>query len=965
MANTHDAFISYSHQADGELATSIESGLERLAKPLLRLRAMDVFRDQTSLTASPALWPSIQEHLAGSKWFILLACPASAQSPWCAKEVTWWLENRGVDTLLIVLTDGELRWDPTASYVDWNATTALSRSVAGKVTQEPLYVDLRWARGSQDASHDPRFREEIVRIAAPIRGMARDELDSADRRQLVKNKALVRGLQGGLSLVALLALWAAAYATVQKRQAIADAVLARAQAHASQALLNARTTPQVALGSAIAATDLSALYPEPGVLESAVLWAMRADPPAMHPPPEADVALRQSIALSRLVAVFRVAEGVYAEQIDGTPETSIVVVRMSNHSITVFDAASESVVARREPGNERLTAAFLMQSGKHALIVNEKGGVAVWQFDSRSERISGSLPPDKKPAFAITPQRDVVVWRGKAGVSLLALSDGTVTQAKACPGMTSLHGAMSAAGSVLAIQNGSTRDAFELCDVMSGRIKGAIKTSTEGLVDVQLSPDGRYLATASANDETVRIWDLKAGAEREVLRGHNAVPMRLAFSADSQRLAVGVADGSISSWRLHEDVSRPNQQDEIFLATGADGSITYIQELMRGRRILTLHSTPVGQFLRLWAGSMDVDATPVGDYTEVHAATIDVNARRTWLVTAGGLSSNGFNEGHQLTSERRSARPVRSAGFTHDRSYAFAVDDEGRVETWSLANASRSQYRETGKPVIDAQPIGECCLLVLLHEDGELAIYDLASSDKTAEIVQLGGKIGSVRFGRRPDRIFFTRGDTAEIHISGRRTRLFKPQFGAPVRGSGFTADDRSVFAVSEYDARLVDATDATNDHALSGHAAAIRIGQVSPDGARVATGSDDWTARIWDVASGAQVAILRGHSREVTQLEFGRDGRFLATAGKDGTIRVWNTVGGDQLLRIDVAANARVRILAFENEYLLVSADNKINLYRCIACQQSAALVREARDRMKAGIPKEFGTPAVSFATK
>ena len=37
----HDAFISYSQSADGQLASALERGLESLAKPLFRLRAID------------------------------------------------------------------------------------------------------------------------------------------------------------------------------------------------------------------------------------------------------------------------------------------------------------------------------------------------------------------------------------------------------------------------------------------------------------------------------------------------------------------------------------------------------------------------------------------------------------------------------------------------------------------------------------------------------------------------------------------------------------------------------------------------------------------------------------------------------------------------------------------------------------------------------------------------------------
>ena len=103
MTVSHDVFISYSHSTDDRLGPALERGLEKLAKPLLQLRAMDAFIDRTSLTASPGLWPSILDHLAGSKWFLLLASPASAESKWCKKEILWWLENRSADNLLILL----------------------------------------------------------------------------------------------------------------------------------------------------------------------------------------------------------------------------------------------------------------------------------------------------------------------------------------------------------------------------------------------------------------------------------------------------------------------------------------------------------------------------------------------------------------------------------------------------------------------------------------------------------------------------------------------------------------------------------------------------------------------------------------------------------------------------------------------------------------------------------------------
>jgi hypothetical protein len=83
----YKAFISYSHAADGRLAPTLQSALHRFAKPWHRLRAMRVFRDQTGLGVTPALWGSIQKALQESEYFLLLASPRAAQSAWVDREL--------------------------------------------------------------------------------------------------------------------------------------------------------------------------------------------------------------------------------------------------------------------------------------------------------------------------------------------------------------------------------------------------------------------------------------------------------------------------------------------------------------------------------------------------------------------------------------------------------------------------------------------------------------------------------------------------------------------------------------------------------------------------------------------------------------------------------------------------------------------------------------------------------------
>jgi WD40 repeat protein len=178
-----DGFISYSHAADGRLAPAVQRGLHRLAKPWHRRRALWIFRDQTGLSVTPALWSSIQTALDGSQWFVLLASPEAARSPWVNREIEHWIATKPANRILPVVTDGEWRWDAKLGDLAADAT-AVPEALRGAFKEEPLYLDLRWAR---DDSHlglqHAQFRDAIAQLAAPMHGVSKDELEGEDVRQ--------------------------------------------------------------------------------------------------------------------------------------------------------------------------------------------------------------------------------------------------------------------------------------------------------------------------------------------------------------------------------------------------------------------------------------------------------------------------------------------------------------------------------------------------------------------------------------------------------------------------------------------------------------------------------------------------------------------------------------------------------------------------------------------------------------
>jgi len=234
----YDAFVSYSHAKDKPVAAALQSAIQTLGKPWYRRRALRVFRDDTSLSATPQLWPSIEQALGNSRFLVLLASPEAAASPWVNKEVAHWLDHKGTDTLLIALIDGELSWDNTTG--DFAATTnaPLPPVLSGRFVGEPKWVDLRAYRHGADA-RDSRFIEAGADFAAAIHGVPKEDLLSQEVRQ--QRRALRMAWSTAVLLLALagLAAWQAKVAIDNERVAIEQRQLAQQQRDRAENVLAA------------------------------------------------------------------------------------------------------------------------------------------------------------------------------------------------------------------------------------------------------------------------------------------------------------------------------------------------------------------------------------------------------------------------------------------------------------------------------------------------------------------------------------------------------------------------------------------------------------------------------------------------------------------------------------------------------------------------------------------------------
>jgi len=106
-----------------------------------------------------------------------------------------------------------------------------------------------------------------------------------------------------------------------------------------------------------------------------------------------------------------------------------------------------------------------------------------------------------------------------------------------------------------------------------------------------------------------------------------------------------------------------------------------------------------------------------------------------------------------------------------------------------------------------------------------------------------------------------------------------------------FTPDSKSlILSCKDPQIRVWRFRDTPDRHRLLvGHQREAWALAFSPDGAILASGSDDHTIRLWDVNSDRELLTLRGHSQTVTALAFFPQTDRLASVSLDGQVLLWN----------------------------------------------------------------------------
>lgn len=460
----------------------------------------------------------------------------------------------------------------------------------------------------------------------------------------------------------------------------------------------------------------------------------------------------------------------------------------------------------------------------------------------------------------------------------------------------------------------ASRDGFvRTWDVESGAALGPPLTcGGHKVVDIAYDDSGDRLA-AGCTDGTVRIF-MAGGTNPFVIRAHDKRITALALAPDGRFVATASADGTAAVFESGDGT----RIESFFCGSDASECVAFSPD-----GSLLACAAP-GHALRLWN-----TVTRTSTLIEGHSSHIT----RFCFSSDGRRLASASHDDDAIVWDTADGRRVAILG-EHDANVidlAFSPDGK-QLATASSDRTIRRWWTDTGERTRTLKGhlsriesiawAADGRTILSGSRDGTALVWDGGLSDGPGVMRGHDREVDGLTFlPDSPRMVSWSRDGSARLWDAD--TTTFILRFGPrrePIRAAALSPDGRVVAVGADDDLVILhDTSDGSTRHTLRGHARQVVSLDFSADGKLVASGSTDGDGRLWDAATGALRKTLPGHSSGVVAIRFSPDGRHVATLEQSGTARLWEVEGeGDPKLLDSVTEP--VRSIAFSPDGALLA---------------------------------------------
>lgn len=280
---------------------------------------------------------------------------------------------------------------------------------------------------------------------------------------------------------------------------------------------------------------------------------------------------------------------------------------------------------------------------------------------------------------------------------------------------------------------------------------------------------------------------------------------------------------------------------------------------------------------------------------------------------------------------------VISMAITPDGSHIATGMDDSVIRIWNYKTGSlfsKLAGHEDTPWSLSYSPDGR--RLVSGSADNVAIIWDVFN-EVQPELLQLRGHdadVWSVMYS--PDGRYIASGATdSSVRVwdadTGEQMHVFNTS-STSIMQVHWTPDSRRVVSCANMEGKCWDVQSGQETTTFTGHEGAIWCMNISAEGDRLITGSEDHTARIWDLGSGQELVTIHEHTGAIWSVAFSSNGQEVVTGGYDNRVIVSDSFTGetrhvwaseDQDVIIDTVAFSRGGDLVASG-----AADGNVKLY-------------------------------------